>query len=461
MTAFLKFLSFTVLFAVLLSACAPAAPAPTAMPTMPPAPTAMPTAAPTEVPPTPAPEPMTIVDIAAGNENFKTLVAALGAAGLVETLAGEGPFTVFAPTDEAFSKLPEGTVEELLKPENKDALVQVLTYHVVAGNVMAEDAAKLTSADTVAGLPIWIKADMGKVMINDATVTAADIVASNGVIHVIDSVLLPPQDIVDTAVADGRFSTLAAALTAADLVETLKGEGPFTVFAPTDEAFAKLPEGTLDELLKPENKQVLTDILTYHVSAGALPAADVVEQTLIETVNGIPLQVKLDGDKVYINDAQVILTDVRASNGVIHVIDSVILPPKDIIETAVADGRFTTLATALTAADLIDTLKGEGPFTVFAPTDEAFAKLPAGTIQALLADKEQLTAILTYHAVPGRTMAKDVVELTSVETVNGKPATIKVEDGKVYINDAQIIITDILTSNGVIHVIDSVILPPQ
>ena len=459
MTAFLKFLSFTVLFAVLLSACAPAAPAPapTAMPTMPPAPTA----APTEVPPTPMPEPMTIVDIAAGDENFKTLVAALGAAGLVETLAGEGPFTVFAPTDEAFSKLPEGTVEELLKPENKDKLVQVLTYHVVAGKVMAEDAAKLTSADTVAELPISIKADMGKVMINDATVTAADIVASNGVIHVIDSVLLPPQDIVDTAVADGRFSTLAAALTAAELVETLKGEGPFTVFAPTDDAFAKLPEGTLDELLKPENKQTLIDILTYHVSAEALPAADVVEQTLIETVNGIPLQVKLDGDKVFINGAEVIITDVKASNGVIHVIDSVILPPKDIIETAVADGRFTTLATALTAAGLIETLKGEGPFTVFAPTDEAFAKLPAGTIEALLADKDQLTAILTYHVVPGRVMASEVVELTSVDTVNSKPAMIKVEDGKVYINDAQIVITDILTSNGVIHVIDSVILPPQ
>jgi len=451
MKAHLKFAGLLVLFAVVLSACAPAA-------TPTPAPTAVATQAPT---PTEEPKPQTIVDIAVADGNFKTLVAALTAAGLDKTLAEAGPFTVFAPTDEAFAKLPAGTVEELLKPENKDKLVQILTYHVVAGKVLAADVTQLTSAETVSGLPVSIATDMGKVMINGATVTATDIQASNGVIHVIDSVLLP-KDIVDTALADGRFTTLAAALTAADLVDTLKGPGPFTVFAPTDEAFAKLPAGTLDTLLLPENKQALTDILTYHVAAAALPAEEVTKQVLIDTVNGIPLQVKVDGGKVFINGAEVVIADVRASNGVIHVIDSVILPPKDIVDTAVADGRFTTLAAALTAADLVDTLKGPGPFTVFAPTDEAFAKLPAGTIEALLADKEQLTAILTYHVVaPGRVMAADVVNLSGADTVNGKPVTIKVQDGKVYINEAQVIITDILTSNGVIHVIDSVLLPPQ
>lgn len=451
MKAYMKFAGLLVLFAVVLSACAPAA-------TPAPAPTAVPTTAPT---PTEEPRPQTIVDVAVADGNFKTLAAALTAAGLVETLQGEGPFTVFAPTDEAFAKLPAGTVEELLKPENKEKLVQILTYHVVAGEVLAADVTQLTSAETAAGLPVSITTDMGKVMINEATVTATDIRASNGVIHVIDSVLLP-KDIVDTAVADGRFTTLAAALTAADLVETLKGAGPFTVFAPTDEAFAKLPAGTLDTLLLPENKQALTDILTYHVAAAALPAEEVTKQVLVDTVSGIPLQVKVDGGKVFINSAEVVIADVRASNGVIHVIDSVILPPADIVDTVVADGRFSTLAAALTSAGLIETLKGEGPFTVFAPTDEAFAKLPAGTIEALLADKEQLTAILTYHVVaPGRVMAADVVKLTSADTVNGKPVTIKVQDGKVYINEAQVIITDILTSNGVIHVIDSVILPPM
>ena len=467
-----KLIGILVALAIFLAACAPAAtptPAPTAAPTMAePTATAMPEPTATPQPtattqPTATEAPKTIVDIAVGDGRFKTLVAALTAAGLVDTLKGAGPFTVFAPTDDAFAKLPAGTVENLLKPENKDMLVQVLTYHVVAAKVMAADAAKLTSADTVAKLPLTIKADMGKVMINNATVVQADVVASNGVIHVIDSVLLPPKDIVDTAIADGRFKTLVAAVKAAGLVDTLKGKGPFTVFAPTDDAFAKLPKGTLETLLKPENKDQLTGILTYHVIAGKVMAADVVKLTLADTVNGASVKIKVDGGKVFVNDAQVIITDIVTSNGVIHVIDSVLLPPKDIVDTAIADGRFKTLVAAVKAAGLVDTLKGKGPFTVFAPTDDAFAKLPAGTLDTLLKpeNKAQLAGILTYHVVAGRVMAADVVKLTTANTVNGKPVTIKVDGGKVYINDAQVIITDILTSNGVIHVIDSVLLPPK
>jgi transforming growth factor-beta-induced protein len=280
------------------------------------------------------------------------------------------------------------------------------------------------------------------------------------------------KDIVDTAVADGRFTTLAAALQAAGLVDALKAEGPFTVFAPTDDAFAKLPAGTLDELLKPENKQALTDILLYHVVASKAMAADVVGLPAVTTLLGKDVAIKSDMGKVYANDAEIIITDIETSNGVIHVIDSVLLPPaeeaamdkKDIVDTAVADGRFTTLAAALQAAGLVETLKGEGPFTVFAPTDDAFAKLPAGTIDSLLKpeSKQALTDILLYHVVSGKVMASDVVNLTSAPTVLGKDVSIKVQDGKVYLNDnIQVIITDIETSNGVIHVIDAVLLPPQ
>jgi transforming growth factor-beta-induced protein len=276
--------------------------------------------------------PQTIVDIAAGDDRFKTLVAAVQAAGLAETLSGEGPFTVFAPTDDAFAKLPEGTLDNLLKPENKQQLADILTYHVVSGKVMAADVLKLSEAETVQGQNVAIKQDMGKVYVNDAQVVLTDIEASNGVIHVIDTVILPPAetaalDIVDTAVADGRFTTLAAALTAAGLVETLKGEGPFTVFAPTDEAFAKLPAGTLDTLLKPESKVQLTDILTYHVIPGAVLAGDVVKLSQANTVQGQPVKIRVEDGKVFINDAQVVITDIQTSNGVIHVIDSVILPP--------------------------------------------------------------------------------------------------------------------------------------
>ena len=134
---------------------------------------------------------------------------------------------------------------------------------------------------------------------------------------------------------------------------------------------------------------------------------------------------------------------------------------KDIVDTAVAAGHFKTLAAALQAAGLVDTLKGPGPFTVFAPTDEAFAKLPAGTVDDLLKPEnhDKLVAILTYHVVPGKVMAKDVVKLHEAKTVNGKDVKIMVESGKVMVDNANVVKTDIACSNGVIHVIDSVILP--
>ena len=448
--------SLIIVLALVLAACAPVA-AP-AEPTVAPMPTEVPTEEPIVEPSN------TIVDIAAGNPDFSTLVAAVTAAGLVEALSGEGPFTVFAPTNEAFAKLPEGTLESLLLPENKQALTDILLYHVVSGSVLAADVVNLSEAETLLGKNVNIKVDMGSVMINEANVVSTDIIADNGVIHVIDSVILPPADladIVDTAVADGRFTTLAAALGAAELVETLKGEGPFTVFAPTDDAFAALPEGTVESLLLPENKQALTDILLYHVVAGKVMAADVVSLTEAETVFGQNVSIKVDMGKVYINESEVIITDIETSNGVIHVIDAVLLPKDDIVDTAVADGRFTTLAAALGAAELIETLKGEGPFTVFAPTDDAFAKLPAGTVESLLLpeNKQQLIDILLYNVVAGKVMAEDVVTLTEAETVLGQNVSIKVEMGKVYINESEVIITDIVTSNGVIHVIDTVLLP--
>lgn len=131
----------------------------------------------------------------------------------------------------------------------------------------------------------------------------------------------------------------------------------------------------------------------------------------------------------------------------------------DIVDTAIAAGNFQTLVTAVQAAGLVETLKGAGPFTVFAPTDEAFAALPAGTLEALLQDKEQLTAILTYHVVPGKVMAADVVGLSTATTVNGESVDIMVDNGTVMVDGATVVATDIETSNGVIHVIDKVILP--
>ncbi len=459
-------LSLLLIVVVAVSACTtPAQVAPTQ-----PAVEAEPTAVPaTEVPP--AAELLDIVDTAVGAGQFTTLVAAVKAAGLVETLKGEGPFTVLAPTDEAFAKLPAGTVEALLAEPEK--LKEILLYHVIAAKAMSTDVAQLNSADTVFGQPVTITVDGDAIRINDALVTAADIEATNGVIHVIDTVLLPPaapatelKDIVDTAIGAGQFKTLVAAVEAAGLVETLKGEGPFTVLAPSDEAFAKLPAGTVEALLAEPEK--LKEILLYHVIAAKAMSTDVAQLNSADTVFGQPVTITVDGDSIRINDALVTAADIEALNGVIHVIDTVLLPPaspaselKDIVDTAVAAGQFKTLVAAVEAAGLVETLKGEGPFTVLAPTDEAFAKLPAGTIEALLAEPEKLKDILLYHVLSGKAMAADVVKMTAAGTALGKPITIKVDGDKVMINDALVTVTDIETSNGVIHVIDTVLLPPS
>jgi len=270
----------------------------------------------------------TIVETAIAAGSFKTLVAAVGAAELAETLNGKGPFTVFAPTDEAFAKLPKETLESLLKPENKAKLAAILTYHVVPGAVKAADVVKLKNATTVQGQRVDIKVDGGKVTVDGANVVKTDIACSNGVIHVIDTVILPVDGtIVDVASKNGSFNTLVAAVKAAGLVETLSGKGPFTVLAPTDAAFAKLPKGTLETLLKPENKQQLVDILTYHVVPGVAAYSDqVVKMSEVPTVLGRAVPVMVKDGKVMLGDATVVAADVEASNGVIHVVDTVILP---------------------------------------------------------------------------------------------------------------------------------------
>ena len=269
------------------------------------------------------------------------------------------------------------------------------------------------------------------------------------------------KNIVETAVSAGSFNTLAAALTAADLLDALQGDGPFTVFAPTDEAFAALPQETLQALLKPENKDLLQTILLHHVVQGDVRAASVVDITGATSLAGQRLAVEV-GEGVSVGGAQVLKTDIACSNGVIHVIDRVILPAtEDIVTTAVNNGSFKTLAAALNAAGLVETLKGKGPFTVFAPTDEAFGKLPAGTVESLVKpeNKAQLTAILTYHVVPGRIYAKDAVAAEAAATVQGGKVRIAIKNVQLMVNDSKVILSDIETSNGVIHVIDSVLLP--
>ncbi|GIW98341.1 MAG: hypothetical protein KatS3mg111_1674 [Pirellulaceae bacterium] len=278
-----------------------------------------------------------IVDTAVEAGSFKTLVAAVQAAGLVDALKSDGPFTVFAPTDEAFAKLPEGTVESLLKPENKDKLKAVLLYHVVPAAVPSAKVTEVRGARTLADQRIDIKVSDQGVQVDSANVIKTDIQCSNGVIHVIDAVLLPATShLVETASDAGNFKTLLAAAKAAGLAETLANGGPFTVFAPTDEAFAKLPEGTVESLLKPENKDKLAAILKYHVVAGRVYSDDLKDNQQVETLLGRKATVQLTGTGSKIGAASIIATDIDASNGVIHVIDSVLLPPEKEKHTSTA-----------------------------------------------------------------------------------------------------------------------------
>eukprot|EP00746_Dinoflagellata_sp_MGD_P152405 gnl/MRDRNA2_/MRDRNA2_83647_c0_seq1.p1 gnl/MRDRNA2_/MRDRNA2_83647_c0~~gnl/MRDRNA2_/MRDRNA2_83647_c0_seq1.p1 ORF type:complete len:363 (-),score=86.77 gnl/MRDRNA2_/MRDRNA2_83647_c0_seq1:307-1395(-) len=296
------------------------------------------------------------------------------------------------------------------------------------------------------------------------------------------------KDIVDTAVA-ANFTILAEALTKADLVTTLKGTGPFTVFAPTDAAFAAALTTlgiTKAELLA---RADLAAILTYHVVSGSVKSSDLSDGMTAATVQGSSITITISEGTVKVNTATVTSADVNCTNGLIHIIDQVLLPPadtspapepapapapapepspapagdlKDIVDTAVAAGSFTVLAEALTKAELITTMKGAGPFTVFAPTDAAFAKAletMGATKEELLAN-EGLAGILTYHVVSGLVKSTDLTNGMEAATVNGAKLTITLDGSTVKVNTATVATADIMCSNGVIHVIDEVLMPP-
>jgi uncharacterized surface protein with fasciclin (FAS1) repeats len=274
------------------------------------------------------------------------------------------------------------------------------------------------------------------------------------------------KDIVQTAVEAGSFKTLAAALGAADLVGALQGEGPFTVFAPTDEAFAKLPAGTVETLLKPENKAKLAAILTYHVVAGEVPATTVLKGAPLTTLNGQRIDVSIEKRTgvARVDQAAIVSTDIRTSNGIIHVIDEVILPSDaNLVTTAVEAGSFGTLVAAAQAAGLVDALTGDGPLTVFAPTDEAFAKLPAGTVETLLKpeNKDQLASILLFHVVSGRVYSDQAATISSAPSLEGSNLRFAFRGEGLTVQGANIVAADVEASNGVIHVIDQVMLPPK
>lgn len=464
----------------------------------------------------------TLVDIVVATEPLSLLEAAVIKADLAATLSSDGPFTVFAPTDDAFVALLEvlgddyNSIDDFDTDEEIDLLKNILLFHVIAAEVKSTDLAAGQVATAFENNSVEIISSGDTFVIGDASdtnanITGVDIMASNGVAHTIDKMLLPQaaidfvtslqlKTIVDTAVATDDLSLLVEALIQADagLVETLNSEGPFTVFAPTNAAFVALLETLGDDFNSvadfdtDEEKALLTKVLTYHVVAGVSAfSTDLSNGQVIETVQGETISIALTDNGVEIMDAtetnaNVALADVAASNGVVHVIDKVILPQevldmlaamslRTIVEIAVDTDDLSVLVDALGQADagLVETLNGEGPFTVFAPTNDAFAALldSLGEDYNSLADfdteaeKELLTTILTFHVVSGTAaFSTNLSDGQTIATVQGENVGINIKDGTVHVEDASednasVIIADVEASNGVVHVINKVLLP--
>jgi len=419
-----------------------------------------------------APVSNTVVDIIVNSEDHTLLEAAVGAAGLVDALNGDGPFTVFAPTDAAIVALTEVleiTAEELLALPN---LGDILQYHVVAASAFSTDLSDGQMIGTLQGSDVTVTINMEGVFINEAMVTVADIAADNGVVHVIDAVLLPPapvsNTVVDVIVNSEDHTVLEAAVLAADLAGALSAEGPFTVFAPTDAAFTALMEAlelSAEELLAFEG---LTDVLLYHVVGAQALAADLSDGQEITTLLDQDVTITINGMGVFVNQAMVTVADIMADNGVVHVIDAVLLPeldenlPETVVDIIVASEVHTLLEAAVVAAGLVDALSGEGPFTVFAPTDDAIVALTEAlsiTAEELLA-LPNLGEILQYHVVAADAFAEDLSDGQILTTLLGQDVTVSISDAGVMINDAMVIIADLEAENGVVHVIDAVLLPP-
>lgn len=400
---------------------------------------------------------MNIVEQAQANDDLSTLAQAIADADLAGTLGEGGPYTVFAPTNAAFENLPDGTLSSL----TMDDLSQILTFHVIEGEVMSGDLQASQTVETVQGEEILITADAGTVTINgSATVSTPDVEASNGVIHVIDEVILPKAfrepNIVDTAEDLGNFTTLVDALDQTDLKSTIQYMGPFTVFAPTNQAFSNLPDGLLSSL----SDEDLAEILQYHVIGSEVMSGDLAAEQAVPSLTGEELYITADGGVTVNGSSTVATADVEASNGVIHAVDEVLLPNRFQNIAQIASKRYdlSSLVSAIDYAELTSTLSDpEAEFTVFAPVNAALDNVDLGTLSP-----QEVAEVLTFHVVEGSVLSGDLEASQTVETVQGEELLITAseEDGVMINGDAASVTTaDIEGTNGVIHLIDGVLLP--
>jgi len=411
-------------------------------------------------------------------------------------------FTVFAPTNDAFNALPTGVLDNLMKPESKQELADILTYHVLPMQVKSTDLQIFQAVTTVEGKSVHVTkwghhVRVGPSLHSLKNVVAADNLATSGVAHIIDGVLLPPatlskafcgescptQNLVELCESTPSLSTLTGALVAADLTDALSDASKkFTVFAPTNDAFNALPAGVLDNLMKPESKQELADILTYHVLSVQVKSTDLQAFQAVTTLEGKAVEVAVADGNVRVGPTllskdvrKVVAADNLATNGVAHIIDGVLLPAaaptQNLVQICESTPNLSILTAAIVAADLADTLSDVSKsFTVFAPTDDAFNALPAGVLDHLMKpeNKKELVDVLTYHVLPVQVLSVDLNPFQAATTVEGKPLHVTVWGGGVKVGPSllsadlkNVIAADNVATNGVAHIVDGVLIPPQ
>ena len=436
--------------------------------------------------------------------------------------------TLFAPSDVAFLALPPGTVTALLM--DLTLLTDILKHHAVQGTALAGSLTNNQVITTLLGTDVTVTINSAGIFIDNAQVTVSDIIADNGVVHVIDAVLLPPMDcnsVIDgTALVDScgtcqqaylynfqtnvptfvdnanvlvagvdydpatqalifpndpmnplwvsdpalctnsiydivsnsaDHTTLKAAVDACGLDSFLSDPGTLTLFAPTDAAFNLLPAGTVAALLA--DIPALTDILKHHVIGASVMSSALSNNQVVTTLLGTDVTVTINSTGVFIDNAQVIVADILADNGVVHVIDAVLIPTASIYDVVSNSANHTTLKAAVDACGLDGVLSNPGSLTLFAPTNAAFDLLPAGTVTALLADIPLLTDILKHHVVGASVMSGMLSNNQVVTTLLGTDVTVTINSMGVYIDNAMVTVADIVADNGVVHVIDAVLIP--
>ena len=347
---------------------------------------------------------LTIVDHLSADGRFTTLVEALAAANLIDTLA-EGSYTLFAPTDDAFIRMPPGAFVVLVA--DSTALGEVLRFHIAGEPLSGADLAELTTVETLQREPLNVSLADDAILINSAQIIEADIEAANGVIHVIDKVLLPTGE-------------------TRDREATPPESEPPAEPAPADAEAVEEAEPSVDAVDEAESEgegetEATTDIAAESEAESAPEA---------EPIAGTAELSSLTSD----------------GNG-------------DIIDTLLTDGRFTTLLDAMQTANLTSAFQGQGPYTLFAPTDDAFAALPEGTLPGLLGNYRALRGTILYHVIGGKMVAADLPDLSSAITGQGGRLTFSEADEVVMVNNARIIAADVETANGIIHIIDTVLIP--